>query len=158
MRRLIGVALAMAVVFMIGFALVSSGPDVQDSSVLVVEIGGELVEAPPVDALEQFLSRGPALPTLVLQLDKAGADDRIDAVLLHLRSLRAGVAQLQELRDAVARVREQGKPVIALLELSSLNATRELYLASAADQVYVVPGFLGSLAGISASIALPASA
>ncbi len=149
MRRLIGVLLAAAVVLMIAYALVSSGPQVPDSSVLVLEVAGELGEAPPLDALQQFLAAGPALPTLVLQLDKAAADPRIEGVLLHLRPVQAGFAQIQELRDALARLRLAGKPVIALLELSSLNATREVYLASAADQVYVVPGFLGSFAGLS---------
>ena len=48
MRRLIGVLLAAAVVLMIAYALVSSGPQVPDSSVLVLEVAGELGEAPPV--------------------------------------------------------------------------------------------------------------
>jgi protease-4 len=149
MRRLIGVLLAATVVLMIAYALVSSGPHVPDSSVLVLEVSGELGEAPPLDALQQFLAGGPALPTLVLQLDKAAADPRVEGVLLHLRPVQAGFAQLQELRDGLTRLRLAGKPVIALLELSSLNATREVYLASAADQIYVVPGFLGSFAGLS---------
>ena len=51
MRRLIGVLLAMAVVLMIAYALVSSGPDVPDSSVLVVPVSGQLTDAPALDAL-----------------------------------------------------------------------------------------------------------
>ncbi len=148
MRRLIGVLLATAVVLMIAYALVSSGPDVPDSSVLVVPVSGQLTDAPALDTLGQLLAPGPALPTLVLQLDKAAADPRVTALLLHIRPLEIGFAQIQELRDAMTRVREQGKPVIALLDMGSLNATRELYLASAAGQVYVVPGFLGPLAGL----------
>ena len=149
MRARTSVLIAAAAALVIAYALYSSGPRVPDSSVLVVELSGELVEAPPLDSLSQLLARGPALPTMILQLDKAAADERIDGLLVHVRPLSIGYAQLQELRDALLRVRERGKPVIALLDVGTMNATRELYLASAADQVYLVPGFLGPLAGIS---------
>ena len=133
---------------MIGYALLRAGRGIAEESVLVLELGGTLEEAPPLDALQQFVARGPALPTLLLQLEKAAADSRIKAVLLHIRALDTGYARLQELRDAVTRLRGAGKPVIALLDIASLNATRELYLAASAGKVYVVPGFLGPFAGI----------
>jgi protease-4 len=133
---------------MIGYALSRAGPEIPEESVLVLELAGQLEEAPPVDTLQQFVARGPALPTLLLQLEKAAADPRIKAVLLHIRALEIGYARVQELRDAIGRVREVGKAVIALLDMAKLNATRELYLAAAASKVYVVPGFLGPFAGI----------
>ena len=148
MRRLITIALILGVAAMIGYALLHSGPRIPEPSVLVLELGGRLEEAPSVDALQQLMARGLALPTLLLQLEKAAADLRIKAVLMRIRALDIGYARVQELRDAVSRVREAGKPVIALLDLASLNATRELYLASSADKIYLVPGFLGPFAGI----------
>jgi len=148
MRRLITLLLVLGVAVMIGYALSRAGPVIPEGSVLVLELAGQLEEAPPVDTLQQFVARGPALPTLLLQLEKAAADPRIKAVLLHIRALEIGYARVQELRDAIGRVRETGKAVIALLDLANLNATRELYLAAAASKVYVVPGFLGPFAGI----------
>jgi protease-4 len=148
MRRLITIALILGVAVMIGYALLRSGPRIPETNVLVLELGGRLEEAPAIDALQQLIARGPALPTLLLQLEKAAADRRINAVLMRIRALDIGYARVQELRDAVSRVREAGKPVIALLDLASLNATRELYLASSADKIYLVPGFLGPFAGI----------
>ena len=148
MRRLITLLLVLGVAVMIGYALSRAGPGIPEESVLVLEFAGQLEEAPPVDTLQQFVARGPALPTLLLQLEKAAADPRIKAVLLHIRALEIGYARVQELRDAIGRVRETGKAVIALLDLANLNATRELYLAAAASKVYVVPGFLGPFAGI----------
>ncbi len=147
MKRLIGGG-AIVVVIAIGVALWQSGPRVPEGSVLVVELAGQLTEAPPVDTLSQLTARGPALPTLLLLLEMAGADERISGVLLHIRSLDVGYARIQELRDAVLRIRGADKQVVAFLDLSAFNATREMYLASAADQVFVVPGFLGPLAGI----------
>lgn len=148
MRRLIGGTVVILAVLAIGIALWRSGPVIPPGSVVVVELSGQLAEAPPVDALSRFSARGPALPTLLLLLEMATADERISGVMLHIRPLRVGYARIQELRDAISRVRSADKRVVAVLDMAVLNATREMYLASAADQVYVVPGFLGPLAGV----------
>ena len=152
MQRLIMALLLVVVVAGITWAMLASGPKIPDGSVLLIELSGEFEEAPPTDALARFLARGPALPTLLLQLEKAAADERIAAVLLHIRPLRLGWARAQELRDSVARLRESGKPVFALLDLASFNATRELLVASAASEVYVAPGYLGPLAGLAGEV------
>jgi hypothetical protein len=62
--------------------------------------------------------------------------------------MSVGYARVQELRDAVTRLRAQEKSVSALLDMASLNATRELYLASAAERIYLAPGFAGPFVGI----------
>lgn len=148
MRRRLSILLVALVAAMIAYTIATSGPKIPDGAVLVLELGGEIPETPPLDALAQFTATGPALPTLLLQIEKAAADPRIEGVLLHLRSLSIGWARLQELRDAVAKLSETGKPVVALLDMETLNATREVYLASAATQIYVVPALLGPFAGI----------
>jgi protease-4 len=150
MRRLIGFLVATLVVGLIAYALYSAAPRVPDRGVLVVELSGDLEEAPPLDAVAQVTARGLAQPTVLLQLEKAAADRRIVAVLLHIRRLELGFARIQELRDAVERVRTAGTSVVALLDVASLNATREVYLASAADRTYVTSAYLGPLAGIAA--------
>ncbi len=149
MRRPIIWLLSLAVVGMIAASLWSARARVAENSVLVLELGGDLDEAPPRDLLGQWQARGPALPTLLLLLDMVGADSRVRAVLVHVRSLSVGYARIQELRDALSRVRSAGKLVIALVDETSLNATRELYLASAADKIFVEPASLAPLAGIS---------
>ena len=148
MRRFVVILLGVLVVLMVLWSLFSTRPHVASDSVLVVELSGDLEEVPPVDPLSRFSARGPALPTLLLQLDMAAADPRVRGVLVHLRPLGIGYARVQELRAGLARVRAAGKKVVALLDLQSLNATREYYLASAADEVYVDPGVLAPLAGI----------
>lgn len=147
MRRAVVAGVAILLV-LLALAVWRSGPRVEQGSVIVVRLAGDLAEAPPVDALGRLTAPGPALPTLLLLLEMAENDERVVAVLLHIRPLAVGYARLQELRDAVARVRAAGKQVLAVLDLAVVNATRELYLASAADRVYVVPGFVGPLAGV----------
>jgi len=140
---------ALAVVTLgVALALFSAGVSIPDRSVLVVELGGPMPEAPPVDLLDRMSGGGIALPTLLLQLDKARVDERVAGVLLRIRPLEIGYARLQELRDALTRLRSADRRVIALLDLQTLNATREMYLASVADEIYVVPTFLGPLSGI----------
>jgi len=148
MRRPIIWVLSLAVVAMIATALWAARARVPENSVLVLELAGDLDEAPARDLLSQWQARGPALPTLLLLLDMAAADSRVSAVLVHVRPLSVGYARIQELRDALSRVRGAGKRVIALVDETSLNATRELYLASAADQTFIEPASLAPLAGI----------
>jgi protease-4 len=148
MRRLVAVLFVALVVLALGYTLWGGRPGIPDSSVLVVELGGDLDEAPPSDTLGRLLATAPSLPTLLLQLEKASVDERIVGVLVHVRPLALGYARVQELRDAIARVRAAGKPVIAWLDVGTLNATRELYLGSAADRVYLTPGFLGPFVGL----------
>jgi protease-4 len=148
MRRLIAVLIAVLVIGMILASLMSSGPAVEDGSVVIVDLAGTLEEAPAIDVLDQLTADGPALPTLLLALEMAAADERIRGVILHVREVGAGYARIQELRDAIGRLRDQDKSVIALLDLESFNATREYYLASAADKIFIDRGSLGPLAGI----------
>ena len=149
MRRPIVWLLALSVAAMIAAALFAARARVPDDAVLVLELGGELDESPPRDWLGQVQARGPALPSLLLLLDMAVVDERVKALLVHVRPLSVGYARIQELRDAISRVRGAGKPVIALIDETSLNATRELYLASAAEKIFVEPASLAPLAGIS---------
>jgi hypothetical protein len=93
MRRMITIALVLGVAAMIGIALLRTGSQIPEQSVLVLELGGQLEEAPPLDTLQQLSARGPALPTLLLQLEKAAADARVQAVLLHIRALDIGRAR-----------------------------------------------------------------
>lgn len=148
MRRAVAFWMALGVVALIGWSLLTAGPRIPDRAVLAIPLAGTLADAPAMDAVARWTSRGPALPTLILQLEKAAQDDRIVGVLLRVRGLQAGFAQIQELRDSLERVRQAGTRVVVLLDLASFNATRELYLASAADRVFAVPGLLAPLAGI----------
>lgn len=148
MRRRLLPLIVLAVAIWIGYALWNAGPRIPESAVLVLDLGGSMQEIPPRDALEAMLAEGPALATLVLQLDKAAADQRIAGVMLHIRPLEISYARVQELRDAVKRFRSSGKRAVALLDVESFNATRELYLASAADEAYAVRGYVGPIAGL----------
>ena len=146
-RSLVGI-LTVVVIAMIALALWVSRSHLPEHSVLVLDLEGDVEDEPPRDLLAQWNARGPALPTLLLLLDMAGADARVDGVLLNVRPLSIGYARLQELRDALAKLRASGKTVVAHVQVEALNATRELYLASAASKVVIDPAALSPLGGI----------
>jgi protease IV len=148
MRRSVLVVLSLAVAALVILVLFAVRQHLPDHSVLVLKLDGEVEEAPPTDLIGQLSARGPAFPTLLLMLDMAVADSRVDGVLLHLKTTGLGWARVEELRDAVTRVRAKGKRVVALVEGTALNGTRELFLASAANRVLVAPAAMAPLGGI----------
>jgi protease-4 len=147
MLRRITLLVALLAIAAIIFEVVRSSSQIPQQAVLVVPLSGTIEERPARDWLERLRARGPALPTLLLHLEKARRDERVAAVVLRLQTLDAGFARLQELRAALTAL-AQSKPVFAWLDLGTLNATRELYLASAAKQIFVSPGYLGPVAGV----------
>jgi protease-4 len=79
-------------------------------------------------------------------LRKASRDPRVRTVLLAPSSLELPYwGKVQELRDAVLDFRKSGKTVVAFLEY---GGDREYYLASAADQVFLMPTSLLDLTGV----------
>jgi len=126
-----------------------AGPEVEPGSTLVVDLGGRYIEGDEPPLFAKALGDDSRPITGVLStLGKARRDDRIDRVVLRIRRLGIGWGKAQELHDAIARVREAGRHTVAYLELASLGANREYYVASAADEIYLVPGASVPLVGL----------
>ncbi len=81
------------------------------------------------------------LPTNIAALRKlaghVAADKKIKGVVLHVPGLRAGWATIQSVRDVLAEIRASGKEVVAYIPEAGGN--KEIYLAMAADRVYLAP-------------------
>ncbi len=134
-----------AVVFL--YVIATRGPSVPDRATLVIRPGGELLDIRPDDIVGQLVDRDvTTLRGLVESLRTARRDSRIAAVVLRPSTLELPFwGKVQELRDAVTDFRQSGKPVIAYLEY---GGDREYYLASAADQVFLLPTSPLDLTGI----------
>jgi protease-4 len=87
------------------------------------------------DRSEQGASLG-ASRALIEAIEEMAEDDAVRAVVVDLRGARGGWASLQELRRVIARLRASGKLVMTHLDTLEL---RDLYLASAADRVWMTP-------------------
>lgn len=83
---------------------------------------------------------------LVAALDDVGRDRRIKAVVLRIDSPGGSVAVAQDVFDAVRRLREAGKPVVA--SIGSVGASGGYYAALAADEIWAQPGSLTGSIGV----------
>jgi protease-4 len=120
------------------YVVSTRGPSVSEAATLVMRPGGALVDTRPDDVVAQLLGdEGVSVRGMVESLRKAKRDPRIRAVLLRPSTMQTPFwAKLQELRDALIDFRESGKPVIAYLEY---GGDREYYLATAANQIFLLP-------------------
>ena len=98
-----------------------------------IPISGGLSEAPGGSGLFGELTVG--LSEVVSRLDRAAQDKEIAAVVLELREPQVGRGKLEELRTAIGRVRQAGKPVLA--EMNA--ATTADYLVACACDAIVMP-------------------
>lgn len=124
---------------------------IEDGSALLIELSGDYVEAPNPSYLAKALGGdGKPFHSLMEMLGRAERDSRIDTVVLHIRGLAIGWGKANEIRDAIGRLRGSGHRVIAYLELESFSMSREYYIATAANEILVVPGSVTPLVGLAA--------
>lgn len=98
--------------------------------VATLVLGGPLADEPaPGGLLEGGTSSAGYVHRV---LERALDDPRTRGVLLELRGV-SGMAQLEELRPRIARLRAAGKPVVAFLEYG--GGRGDLYLAAACDRI-----------------------
>jgi protease-4 len=113
-------------------------PAVAANSTLVLQLEGELPEQSPVDVPIPFLAQDQPLSVSETWqlLRNAAADSRIKAIVLEPREVQVGWAKLEELRGDLLNFKKSGKPVYAYLKGAS---TKDYYLATAADQIFMSP-------------------
>ncbi len=131
-------ALAVVIVVFAAFRLSTRPPGIPNASMLVLSLQGEIPESPPVEIPLPFLdrfSRATVRDHWEI-LKKAAADSRIRGIVLEPDGLHVGWAKLEELRSDIETFRKSGKPVYAYLRSPG---TREYYIATAADRVYLPP-------------------
>jgi protease-4 len=129
------------------YFLVSREPSVPTGATLSMRIGGDIVEMPATDVVS-YLSdaRTPTVRSIVENLRKAKTDARIEAVLIRPTGFASPYwGKVQEIRDALLDFKTSGKPLYAYLEY---GGDREYYLASAADEVFLMPASSLDLTGV----------
>ena len=145
------------VVRVLGFAILAiaiwlwmRGPTIAPNSWLVVDVSGNYSEAPPGNFVARLIERGHKVALFDEAMRKVRHDGRITGVVVRIGSLDAGWAQAEEIRRALSHVKAGGKRVIAELEVELAPASKEIFIASVADQVYVAPASAPMLTGLQA--------
>jgi protease-4 len=125
---------AVAALFVLSVPVLMRGPDTGGAlfgpRVALIEIDGIIVD---VDDIVRELKSHRENPT-------------VRAVVVRINSPGGVVGPTQEVHDALMRVRQAGKPVVA--SLGSVAASGGYYIAVAADQIYANPGTLTGSIGV----------
>ena len=94
-----------------------SGDGIPAKTILELNLERGLVEYVPEDPMTGIFSRRvPTVRDVVEALEGAAGDERVVAVLARVGSRGLGLAQIQEVRDAVLAFRQSKKPAIAYAE------------------------------------------
>ncbi len=115
--------------------------EVDDNSVLHIELNEVVTDrANEHDFNIEFpgfkTERKIGLNKTLEYIRKAGDDDKIKGIYLDLSWVNAGLASLEEIRNALLDFKESGKWIISFSEGYNLSS---YYLASVADEIYIYP-------------------
>jgi protease-4 len=123
-------------------------PKIENGSYLVLDLADNITDTPPPSEGEQFINRlfgqdeaeSVSLRSLLRAIHAAASDSRIAGLYLHGSVLPvdygSGYAALKEVREALLAFKTSRKPIVAYLENPT---TRDYYLASVADSIYMNP-------------------
>jgi protease-4 len=124
---------------------------VDEGTIVTVDFEAPIVEQePPVSLVNLTAPRHLTTRDVVDGLRRAATDPRITGVLARVGGVEMGLAQMQEIRDAIAAFRESGKRSIAFAETFGEfgPGTGSYYLASAFEEVWLQPSGDVSLTGV----------
>jgi protease-4 len=132
-------------------------PKIEKGSYLVLDFSDNITDTPPPSESEQFLNRlfgqdqaaSVSLRSLLDAVHAAAADSRIAGLYLHgsfqPANYASGFAALKEAREALLAFKASHKPIVAYLDDPT---TRDYYLASVADSIYMNPFGEMEMAGL----------
>jgi len=147
---ILGVFISFFIMFFIfvaiGSALSSSFMEeekvlVKDNSVLVLRLEEQIRDYAPKsgDPFEELLGFDDeliGLNTVINAIDNAKYDEKIKGISIESMYLRAGIAQVQEIRDKLYEFKESGKFIVAYADYYD---QKNYYLSSVADSIYIYP-------------------
>jgi protease-4 len=159
-KFVVGLLATLGGLSLVGFALLvilvsivagGKGPGLPEKILLEVNLEQDLIEDVPPDPVAQAMLRDrTSVAQVVDALERASNDDRVVGLIARVGSGISGLATVEEIRDAVARFRQTGKPAIAwgetFGEFSPGNGA--YYLACAFDSIFVLPSGDVGLTGL----------
>ncbi|MFW5978856.1 MAG: signal peptide peptidase SppA [Bacteroidia bacterium] len=162
LASLVGVIIAGLLFFLIFFTSISIMLSKQDkpveinpNTVLKVKLDNIIMDRNPKSPFGNFdfqsFKPQPSLGLneILANIEKAGEDDNIEGIYLELTSIPAGMATIEEIREALIKFKETGKFIIAY---SDNYVQTSYYLASVADKIYVNPAGRINLTGLNSQV------
>ena len=140
-----------AVIVFSAFRLGERRPTIPEGATLVLNLSDDIPEKQPVRIPLPFVGSTDTVTVLDIWrgLRSAATDSRVKAVILETGRLGAGWGKLQEIREGIRAYKKSGKPLVAVLRTPR---SREFYLATAADRIYMSPEDLFDVKGLRAEV------
>lgn len=151
------------VIVIIGGALSSTLSDfdsskkvtkVKSNSILHISLDQQIVDRGPEDQFSIDLGGFESSSTLglndiIMNIEKAKTDSKIEGIYLDVDFVPAGMASTQEIRNALLDFKESGKWIVSYNEIYTQKA---LYLSSVADEIYLYPEGVMDFRGLNAEV------
>ena len=147
------------ILLIIGFVAIISSEDevkVKENSILKIDLANtSVVERSSENPFDGLSLSGDVASTIELKkvldnIEKAKNDNNIKAIYINnIDKLKAGLSQVEEIRNKLVEFKSCGKPIIAYSEVYSQSG---YYLSSVADKIYLNPEGVVELKGLSAGI------
>jgi protease IV len=128
---------------------------VDENSVLHIKFDTDIRDRSSSDPFSEidFASMKPksslGLNDILKNLDKAANDPSIKGIYLDLMTMQTGMANVEEIRNALLEFKESGKFIVAYGEVFTQSA---YYLATVADKIYLNPEGMIDFKGIAAEL------
>src|ERR1700729_3840753 len=151
-RRAITIIIVLAVFLVILFfaAMKPSRLSLSSNAVLVIDATGQIEEQRSPDLFSAFSGfTTPVLHDYVDAIDAAAKDSRITGLVVRIAPMETGWGKLEEIRSHLLAFRKSGKPSICYLGYDGIG-NPEYYLASACQQIWLVPTAPVSIRGMMA--------
>jgi len=100
--------------------------------------------------IEIVTSSGNTMSEIIEKVKTLKNDDRISGIVFQAGNLSVGLAKFQELQDAFLDFKSTGKKIIFYYDY--ISNSNYVFASSVADKIYLNPGGILDLRGISASI------
>lgn len=162
LATIVGILITGLLFFLIFFstmgALISKGDEpaeIKSNSLLRMELSHTIMDRSPKDPFANFdfSSFKPrttlGLNEILANIEKAGKDDDIEGIYLDLSVVPAGMATIEEIRNALIDFRESGKFIIGYADSYSHST---YYLATVADKIYMNPAGMVRMTGLSSQL------
>lgn len=150
---IIGAVTVLLVLLVFVFAALAGGrkKSVASNTLLEMDLTRRVVEDVPDDPFAQFREKSaPTLRSMVETLHAAGKDSRVKGLIVKVGNSPISPGHLQEIRGALKAFRSNKKFAVAWAEdfNAENSALFSYYLASACDEIWLMPGSFFGVTGI----------
>lgn len=149
-----GIVVMMVIASLIGVSMLyraTGGEQVPEKTIVEINFEQEFVEYQTDNSVTgMFSPQAPTIREVLDAMETAANDTRVVALVARIGRNALGLAQLQEIRDAVLAFRQSGKPAIVHAEAFGEfgPGTGAYYLATAFGEIYLQPSGDVGLTGL----------